>query len=95
MRCQSLACHGVVDAEQFALFTRYQRARHAGGEMAAMTFTDYRAMVEDTHVETSLFEYRDDADVLIAAMIVDHLPRGLSAVYSFFDPGAEDRSLGT
>lgn len=84
-----------ADAEQFALFTRYQRARHVGGEMAAMTFTDYRAMVEDTHVETSLFEYRDTAGALAAAMIVDHLPNGLSAVYSFFEPHMAARSLGT
>ncbi len=84
-----------ADAEQFALFSRYQQSRHIGGEMAAMTFTDYRAMVEDTHVETSLLEYRDTTGTLVAAMIVDHLPSGLSAVYSFFDPAVQERSLGT
>lgn len=81
--------------EQFRLFARYQQARHDGGEMAAMTFADYRAMVEDTHVTTAVFEYRDPGGALTATMIVDHLPDGLSAVYSFFDPGATDRSLGT
>ncbi len=81
--------------EQFRLFARYQQARHDGGEMAAMTFADYRAMVEDTHVETVLYEYRDADTALIAAMIVDYLPDGLSAVYSFFDPRATERSLGT
>ena len=80
--------------EQFHLFTAYQRARHDGGEMAAMTFADYRAMVEDTHVATALIEYRD-AGALTGAMIVDRLPDGLSAVYSFFDPATTDRSLGT
>ncbi|MGD0430123.1 MAG: arginyl-transferase family protein [Acetobacteraceae bacterium] len=39
-------------AEQFQLFQRYQQARHGGGDMATMSFYDYRAMVEDTPVET-------------------------------------------
>ena len=40
-------------AEQFALFNRYQKARHADGDMAAMGFYDYRAMVEDTPISST------------------------------------------
>ncbi|MGE0253836.1 MAG: arginyltransferase [Alphaproteobacteria bacterium] len=82
-------------AEQYALFTRYQGGRHAGGEMATMTVTDYRAMVEDTTVDTILVEFRDAGDVLLGGCLVDRLGDGLSAVYSYFDPEAADRSLGT
>jgi arginine-tRNA-protein transferase len=81
--------------EQFALFQRYQAARHAEGDMAAMGFYDYRAMVEDTPIETSVFEFRDPDDALIAACLTDRLSDGLSAVYSFFEPGLARRSLGT
>ena len=50
-------------AEQFQLFQRYQQARHGGGDMATMSFYDYRAMVEDTPVETFLIEFRDPDSV--------------------------------
>lgn len=82
-------------SEQFALFQRYQAARHADGDMAAMGFYDYRAMVEDTPIETMMVEFRDHTDALVAACLTDRLADGLSAVYSFFDPAASARSLGT
>ncbi len=81
--------------EQFSLFNAYQRARHADGEMARMDFFDYQALVEDTPVETSIVEFRDGADALIAACIADRVVDGLSAVYSFFDPLSPRRSLGS
>lgn len=82
-------------AEQFALFHRYQKARHADGDMAAMGFYDYRAMVEDTPIGTGVVEFRDPTDRLLGACLTDRLSDGLSAVYSFYDPAAEKRSLGT
>ena len=82
-------------AEQYALFQRYQQARHGDGDMATMSFYDYRAMVEDTPIETSLVEVRDPDDTLVGACLTDRLGDGLSAVYSFFVPGVERRSLGT
>ena len=81
--------------EQFALFQRYQAARHADGDMAAMGFYDFRAMVEDTPIETCMVEFRDPDDTLVAACLTDRLSDGLSAVYSFFDPRHSARSLGT
>lgn len=81
--------------EQYALFQRYQLARHGEGDMAGMTFYDYRAMVEDTPIETFVAEFRDADDRLIGACLTDRLGDGLSAVYSFFDPDLERRSLGT
>lgn len=81
--------------EQFALFQRYQAARHGDGDMAGMGFYDYRAMVEDTPIETIMIEFRDADDTLVAACLADRLGDGLSAVYSFFDPGQSRRSLGT
>ncbi|MGH7089781.1 MAG: arginyltransferase, partial [Stellaceae bacterium] len=37
----------IATVEQYRLFLRYQRRRHADSDMAAMTYGDYRAMVED------------------------------------------------
>jgi len=63
--------------------------------MASMSFYDYRAMVEDTPVETFMAEFRDGGDRLVGACLTDRLGDGLSAVYSFFAPEQERRSLGT
>ena len=81
--------------EQFALFQRYQAARHLEGDMAGMTFYDYRAMVEDTPIDTFLVEFREPDDRLVGACLTDRLGDGLSAVYSFFDPELDRRSLGS
>jgi arginine-tRNA-protein transferase len=84
-----------ASAEQFQLFQRYQLARHGGGDMATMSFYDYRAMVEDTPIDTFIIEFRDPDDRMVAACLADRLGDGLSAVYSFFAPGLEKRSLGS
>ena len=82
-------------AEQFALFQRYQQERHGEGDMATMSFYDFRAMIEDTPVETCIIELRDTDDRLVGACLADRLGDGLSAVYSFFAPELSRRSLGT
>jgi arginine-tRNA-protein transferase len=82
-------------AEQFNLFQRYQQARHNDGDMASMGFYDYRAMIEDTPITTHVVEFRDTEGRLVAACLTDRLSDGLSAVYSFYDPELERRSLGT
>jgi arginine-tRNA-protein transferase len=81
--------------EQFRLFQRYQRSRHADSDMAAMTFGDYQAMVEDNPVATKMTELRDRDGTLMGAGLYDPLDDGLSAVYSFFAPEETRRSLGT
>ncbi|MEW5684311.1 MAG: arginyltransferase [Pseudomonadota bacterium] len=86
--------------EQFDLLRRYLLARHADGGMAEMTWPDYVAMVEDTAVRTHIIEYRTrPADGgpgdLIACALVDLMSDGLSLVYSFYDPAAPRRSLGS
>lgn len=83
----------VASEEQYGLFRRYQEARH-GGDMGAMTFPDYRAMVEDTPVETRIIEAREDAR-LVAVSLTDRTDDGLSGVYKFWDPALRRDSLGT
>jgi arginine-tRNA-protein transferase len=81
-------------AEQYRLFSSYQEARHAGGDMALMGFYDYRSMVEDSPINTFLVEFRRPDGVLEAACLTDLMNDGLSAVYSFFRVGPTN-SLGT
>jgi arginine-tRNA-protein transferase len=73
--------------------------------MADMSVLDYAMMVGDSHVDTLVVEYRfrgPDTGItghgqgpLIGTALTDILADGLSMVYSFFDPGYPDRSLGT
>jgi arginine-tRNA-protein transferase len=82
-------------SEQYELFHRYQRGRHGDGDMARMDASDYRSMVEVGSVDSAIAEFRDASGTLVAACLADRMPRGVSAVYTFFDPDAEARSLGT
>jgi len=87
----------LATGEQYALFSRYVMARHRDGDMADMDFDDYRAMVEESPVETAIIEFRDDSadGRLVGACLVDWLSSGVSAVYSYFDPQDPRRGLGT
>ena len=85
----------VATDEQYELFRDYIATRHGEGEMSAMDFQDYRSMVQETHLDSSLHEARAADGRLVAACLADWLEDGPSAVYSFFDPDLGRRSLGT
>ena len=89
----------VPTSEQYSIFRAYLDSRHRDGGMADMTVLDYAMMVEDSHIETRVVEYRrregDQAGDLIAVALTDVLGDGLSMVYSFFEPDEASRSLGT
>lgn len=82
-------------AEQYQLFQRYQQTRHEDGDMAAMSFYDYRAMIEDTPIDTFVTEFRDPAQRLVGCCLIDRLADGLSAVYSFYEAETAFKSLGS
>lgn len=82
-------------AEQYRLFNAYQESRHAGSDMALMGFYDYRAMVEDSPIDTSLVEFRDAEGTLKAVCLMDRMDDGVSGVYSFYETADPSRSLGT
>ena len=89
----------VPTSEQYSIFRAYLDLRHRDGGMADMTVLDYAMMVEDSHIETRIIEYRRreprGAGDLIAVALTDVLADGLSMVYSFFEPDEASRSLGT
>jgi len=84
-----------ASAEQYALFQRYQRARHGDGDMALMTYADYRALVEESAANTQLIELREPDGTLIGCCLFDTTADGLSAVYSFYSADDERRGLGS
>jgi arginyl-tRNA--protein-N-Asp/Glu arginylyltransferase len=96
---------GTPTSEQYSVFRAYLDNRHRDGGMADMTVLDYAMMVEDSHVETRIVEYRrrgpDSAingrgtGALLAVALTDVLGDGLSMVYSFFESEEGSRSLGT
>jgi arginyl-tRNA--protein-N-Asp/Glu arginylyltransferase len=94
----------VPTSEQYSVFRAYLDSRHRDGGMADMTVLDYAMMVEDSHIETRIIEYRrrepDTATPnrggdLLAIALTDVLGDGLSMVYSCFEPDQAARSLGT
>ena len=86
----------VPTSEQYAIFRAYLESRHRDGGMADMTVLDYAMMVEDSHIETRIIEYRlRESGELVAMALTDVLSDGLSMVYSFFEPDEAPRSLGT
>jgi arginyl-tRNA--protein-N-Asp/Glu arginylyltransferase len=86
----------VATEEQYALFRRYLEGRHRDSGMTEMSWPEFRAMINDSPIETRVVEWRRRVDrVLIAASLTDLCPSGLSGVYKFFDPDQAARSLGT
>ena len=96
---------GKASSEQYSLFRAYVTARHGEGGMAEMSALDFAMMIDDSHVETRVTEYRrrgPDSGItgrgvgpLAAFVVTDRLRDGFSLVYSAFDPALSDRSLGT
>lgn len=80
--------------EHFALYRHYMADRHAGGGMDVDDPEAYREFLACDWADTRFVEFRE-GQRLLAVAVVDHLPRALSAVYTFFDPAAARRSLGT
>lgn len=83
----------VYDAAHFALYRRYIAQRHSSGEMDYEDPQQFMSFITCNWAETEFYEFWLK-DRLVAVAIVDVLERGLSAVYSFFEPDMTSRSLG-
>lgn len=90
----------LVDAEfideHYQLYADYLNTRHADGDMYPANEEQYRNFLLNNYPWSKLVEFRNPDNRLLAVAAVDRLADGLSAIYTFFSPQAEDvkRSLG-
>jgi arginine-tRNA-protein transferase len=84
----------AFDESHYRLYRRYQAARHAGGGMDQDDREQFRGFLLQSRVDSVLAEFSLEGEVVMVALI-DKLIDGLSAVYTFFDPALDKRSLGT
>ncbi|MEA3413008.1 MAG: arginyltransferase [Pseudomonadota bacterium] len=84
----------TFEDEHFALYRAYQHVRHPGGGMDNPQAEDYRRFLFCDWAETLLVEFRDE-DRLVGVAVCDLVPRGISAVYTWFDPAESRRGIGT
>ena len=82
------------DEEAFQLYCRYIELRHYDGDMYPPDTEQYESFLNDAWDCTHYYRFYDDSR-LIALAVVDELQDGMSAIYTFFDPEADKRSLGT
>lgn len=83
-----------LDHEQYALYRRYLGARHSGGGMDEASAEDQARFLLSQWAHTRLLELRLDG-TLLAVAVTDIAADSASAVYTYFDPAHERRSLGT
>ncbi|MES9870382.1 MAG: arginyltransferase [Sedimenticola sp.] len=76
---------GEFDPDHYALFRRYIELRHPEGEMSDTTEEGSRQFLTAPWCDTRFIELWLDGR-LVGVAVTDLLPRGLSAVYTFFDP---------
>ena len=79
--------------EYYALYMRYIEQRHADGDMYPPSRDQFATFLVRDLPFSCFFEFRLQGR-LLAVAVTDVLPNGLSAVYTFYDPDEERRSLG-
>tara|TARA_R110002110_G_scaffold166675_1_gene367461 strand:- start:19911 stop:20609 length:699 start_codon:yes stop_codon:yes gene_type:complete len=84
----------ILDEEAFTLYCRYIELRHADGDMFPPDREQYEAFLNDAWDCTRYYRFYDEQR-LVAIAVVDELLDGLSAIYTFFEPEQEQRSLGS
>jgi len=83
-----------TNQEHYKLFKNYLKLRHSKGDMMAMTYLDFRTMLEISPVKTKIFHvYKNNK--FFGAMLYDIYKNSYSANYSFYNPKFKNRSLGT
>ncbi len=87
--------HALKDSEEhFALYQRYQIARHRDDGMDSDSREQYCNFLLHSHVDSILVEFRENGALRMVS-IIDILEDGLSSVYTFYEPDVAQASFGT
>ncbi|MFC0711340.1 arginyltransferase [Azorhizophilus paspali] len=95
-RNEDLAARAVRPSfteEYYKLYARYIEQRHADGDMYPPNRDQFCTFLVRDLPFSRFYEFRLSGR-LLAVAVTDVLPNGLSAVYTFYDPDEERRSLG-
>lgn len=84
----------IAGDEYYLLYKHYITVRHAEGDMYPATREQYSSFLLNQCEGTQYFAMRRDGR-LLGVMVSDRLDNAMSAVYTFYDPLEERRSLGT
>lgn len=83
----------IRDDAAYELYRRYINERHADGDMYPPDRDQYESFLNNAWDCTHYYRFYD-RQRLAAVAVVDVMTDGLSAIYTFFDPGLDRRSLG-
>lgn len=86
-------CDSIDSDEHYQLYAEYITHRHADGDMFPPSRRQYSEFLTSEWGITRFIEYRK-GQTLLAVSVADELKEGLSAIYAFFEPGEDKRSLG-
>lgn len=87
------AARPAFTEEYFDLYRRYIEQRHADGDMYPPSREQFSTFLVRDLPFCWFYEFRLQGR-LLAIAVCDLLPNGLSAVYTFYEPEEERRSLG-
>jgi len=88
----------IRSGEHYSLYERYIRERHRDGDMYPATLKQYEGFLAAPTFSleqpvTHYIEFRSGTR-LLAIAVTDILSAGVSAIYTFYEPEEEQRSLG-
>ncbi len=84
----------IRDEAAYDLYYRYIEQRHADGDMYPPDREQYESFLNDAWDCTRYYRFFA-GERLLGIAVVDVLTDGLSAIYTFFDPEEDKRSLGS
>ena len=83
----------IRDDQAFELYQRYIQLRHSDGDMYPPDREQYESFLNNAWNCTRYYRFYW-RDTLLGVAVVDELVDGLSAIYTFFEPEEQKRSLG-
>jgi arginine-tRNA-protein transferase len=84
----------ISSDEHFDLYSRYICGRHRDGDMYPPDRAQFNSFLTHEWGATRFVEFREH-ERLLAVAVLDRLDNGISAIYTFYEPEASSRGLGS